>query len=151
MSDWEKLQELLDELVHEKPPVALELEPLIMKGREWIAQFPKGKLGYFVVAVVNQVIVGFCYGAVPTYYKPVAYIGIALGKKHRRQNIGAQLYYEIAQWAVGKEIQYLIADVWSWNAHSIKFFEHLGFVEKSRYKDKYQGELRMKVRMINRI
>jgi RimJ/RimL family protein N-acetyltransferase len=148
VEDWSKLKDLLKDLVQEKPPVALELEPLIMKGEQWLAQFPKGNLGYFVVATTDHSIIGFCYVAVPTYYKPLAYIGIAIRKECRRQDIGSQMFYEIAQWAAGKQIQYLVADVWEWNIKSITFFEHLGFVEKSRFKAKYEGEDKEKVRLV---
>jgi N-acetylglutamate synthase-like GNAT family acetyltransferase len=106
VSDWEKLKEMLIDLVEEKPPVALELEPLIHKGNQWITQFPKENLGIFLVAEKDGKIVGFCYLAVPQYYKPIAYIGVAVDKKHRHFHIGSQLFYEVASWAVSEHLQY---------------------------------------------
>jgi RimJ/RimL family protein N-acetyltransferase len=151
VDDWDDLKELLTDLVNEKPPVALELEPLIMKGPQWIEQFPRGNLGYFVVVHEDDNIMGFCYVAVPTYYKPVAYIGIGVAKGYRRHGLASQLFYEVAQWAVSKQIQYLIADVWSWNLRSMKFFEQLGFVERSQFKEKFKGEEKTKIRMVKEI
>jgi RimJ/RimL family protein N-acetyltransferase len=151
ISDWDKLKNLLQDLIEEKPPVAIELEPLLMKGDLWLAQFPKGKLGHFIVATYQGTIVGFCYVAVPIYYRPIAYIGIAIKKNYRKTGIGSQMFYEVAQWAAGNDIQYIIADVWEWNEKSLKFFEHLGFTEKSRFDEKFNGELKKKVRMVRRI
>ena len=151
VSDWEKLRDLLDDLVHEKPPVALELEPLIMKGKQWIEQFPKGKLGYFVVAEEKGKIIGFCYVAVPKFYQPIAYIGISVAKKYRHHDIGTKMFYEVALWAAGEHVEYLIADIWNWNAGSIKFFEKLGFVEKTQFKDKFKGKLEVKIRLVKKI
>jgi len=147
-SDWEKLKNLLIELVHEKPPVALELEPLIMKGVQWIEQFPRGKLGHFIIMESSDEIIGFCYVAVPTYYKPIGYIGIGIKKECRKKSLGSQMFYEVAQWAVKEQVQYLVADIWNWNLKSIKFFEHLGFVERQTFKEKFKGEERLKVRMV---
>jgi RimJ/RimL family protein N-acetyltransferase len=149
--DWDKLKDLLISLTRENPPVALELEPLIMKGDEWIRQFPKGDLGYFVVAFEGNHIVGFCYLAVPSYYKPVAYIGIGIEKGQRRHGLATQLFYEVAQWAVSKQLQYIIADIWSWNTKSIGFFSHLGFVERSRFEEKFRGEEKVKVRLVKEL
>jgi RimJ/RimL family protein N-acetyltransferase len=151
VKDWDKLVDLLQELVAEDPPVAIELEPLINKGDRWISQFPSGKLGYFVVVEQGTKIIGFCYIAVPTYYRPIAYIGLAIEAEHRGENLGSQLFYEVASWAASKEIQYIIADVWSWNHKSIRFFSHLGFIEKSRFEDKFKGEIKDKVRMVRSI
>jgi RimJ/RimL family protein N-acetyltransferase len=151
LDDWDRLKDLLTSLIQEKPPVALELEPLIMKGDEWIKQFPRGNLGYFVVALEGRHIVGFCYLAVPSYYKPTAYIGVGIEKKQRRHGLATQLFYEVAQWAVSKKLQYIIADIWSWNARSNKFFSHLGFVERSRFEEKFKGEEKVKVRLVKEL
>jgi RimJ/RimL family protein N-acetyltransferase len=151
ISDWDDLRGLLEYVVHEKPPVALELKPLLHKGEEWLRKFPRGDAGYFVVAENNGKIVGFCYLAVPQFYKPIAYIGIIVAKSERRSNIGTMLFYEVASWAATERLQYIIADVWSWNVKSIKFFENLGFTEKERFKDKFEGEQRDKVRLIKKI
>jgi RimJ/RimL family protein N-acetyltransferase len=151
ISDWDNLKELLIDLVNEEPPVALELEPLIMKGPEWIRMFPKGDLGYFVVATNNKKVVGFCYVAVPVYYRPVAFIGIGVSKNFRRDGVGSQMFYEVAQWAVKEHLQYLLADIWSWNQSSISFFEHLGFVERERYPEKFKDKESSKVRMVKKI
>jgi len=126
-------------------------EPLVMKSREWIAQFPKGDQGYFLIAEVEGKVVGFCYLAVPTFYKPIAYIGVAVEKKYRRKNLGSQMFYNAAQWAASKHLQYIIADIWNWNIKSLKFFENLGFREKTRFLDKFKGEQKEKVRLIKRV
>jgi RimJ/RimL family protein N-acetyltransferase len=169
--DWDKLKQLLINLTHEDPPVAIELEPLIMKEKNWIADFPKGKLGFFTVAEDtnenkssdtplnkknkefedNPKIIGFCYLAVPTFYKPIAYIGIALDKEYRKKDIGTEMFYHVAGWAAAENISYIIADIWNWNESSIKFFESLGFEEKSRFKDKFKGELKDKVRLVKKL
>jgi RimJ/RimL family protein N-acetyltransferase len=141
-----QLIELLVELVEEKPPVALELEPLIMKGERWTAPFLETKSGLLVIAEDKGKIIGFCYAIVPTYYKPVAYIGNAISKEYRRKNIGSQLFFQIASWASKKKLQYLIADVWHWNTKSSKFFEKLGFEEDERFKDKFRGKEEEKIR-----
>jgi RimJ/RimL family protein N-acetyltransferase len=151
VSDWDDLRGLLEYLVHERPPVALELHPLLQKGEEWIRQFPKGKLGYFVVAEKKGVIVGFCYVAIPQFYRPVAYIGVAVAKSERRNDIGTMLFYEVASWAAAKRVQYIISDIWHWNVKSIKFFEKLGFVEKERFEAKFKGEEKEKVRLVKRL
>jgi RimJ/RimL family protein N-acetyltransferase len=139
VEDWERLKGLLIRLLHEDPPVALELEPLVMKEKNWLAEFPKGKSGFFSVAEEKGQIIGFCYLAVPKFYNPVAYIGIALDKKYRKKDIGTELFYHVAGWAAAENLSYIIADIWSWNKGSIKFFEALEFIEKQRFKDKYKG------------
>jgi RimJ/RimL family protein N-acetyltransferase len=151
VEDWEKLKDLLNELIHEEPPVALELEPLIMKGREFLASFPKGNQGHFSVAEDKGKIVGFCYLVVPKFYKPVAYIGIVLVKEYRRKTIGSMLFYHVIGWAEGTNIQYIVADIWSWNKGSIKFFDSLGFIEKEVFKDKFKGREEEKVRLVRNI
>jgi RimJ/RimL family protein N-acetyltransferase len=151
ISDWDDLRGLLEYLVHERPPVALELEPLLQKGDEWIRQFPRGKLGFFVVAEYKGKIIGFCYLATPQYYKPVAYIGIAVAKSERRSNVGSMLFYEVASWAATMCLQYIIADIWHWNVKSIRFFENLGFVKKELFKDKFKGEEQDKVRLVRNL
>jgi RimJ/RimL family protein N-acetyltransferase len=151
ISDWDDLRGLLEYLVHERPPVALELEPLLQKGEEWIRQFPKGNLGYFVVAETKGTIVGFCYVAVPQFYKPVAYIGIAVAKSHRGNDIGSMLFYEVASWAAIARLQYLIADIWNWNHKSLKFFEKLGFVEKEKFSAKFKGKDEDKIRLVKKL
>jgi RimJ/RimL family protein N-acetyltransferase len=151
VSDWEKLQNLLYDLVNEEPPVALELQPLIMKGKQWIAQFPKGNLGYFLIAEEDECIVAFCYVAVPQYYKPIAFIGIAVQKSHRHLELGSQMFYEVASWAVSEHLQYLVADIWDWNFKSVKFFEKLGFEEKERFTEKFKGEERQKIRVVKKL
>jgi RimJ/RimL family protein N-acetyltransferase len=148
VQDAESVTALLTRLVHEKPPVALELEPLIMKGRAWIADFPTGNMGIFVVAAEQDTIIGFCYMAVPKFYKPVAYIGIAVDKNYRRHNIGQRMFYHAAEWASTQQIQYIIADVWSWNTKSVQFFERLGFVFKESFRDNYKGQDKVKARLI---
>ena len=151
VEDTEKLRALLTDLVNENPPVALELEPLIMKGREWIARFPTGESGHFIVAEINNKIIAFCYLAVPKFYKPIAYIGIAVAKDYRRNDIGSQLFYHVAEWASAQHLEYLVADVWSWNFKSLKFFESLGFIEKTRFKDKFKGKEHEKIRLVKKI
>jgi RimJ/RimL family protein N-acetyltransferase len=151
ISDWDDLRGLLEYLVHEKPPVALELEPLLQKGDDWIRQFPKGKLGYFVVAVDKDKIIGFCYLAVPQFYRPIAYIGLAVAKSERHRDIGTMLFYEVASWAASERLQYILADVWGWNFGSIKFFEKLGFYKKERFKSKFRGEEQDKIRLVKKL
>jgi RimJ/RimL family protein N-acetyltransferase len=151
ISDWDNLRGLLEYLVNERPPVALELEPLIHKGEDWIRQFPRGKLGYFVVAEDKDKIIGFCYLAVPQFYKPIAYIGVAVVKSERHRDIGTMLFYEVASWAAVEHLQYIFADIWEWNVSSIRFFEKLGFVEKERFKDKFKDEEKDKVRLVKRL
>jgi RimJ/RimL family protein N-acetyltransferase len=148
VEDIEKFRELLIRLVNEKPPVALELEPLIMKGKEWIAKFPKGDMGCFIVAEGNDKFIGFCYVAVQKFYNPVAYIGIAVDKEHRRKDIGESMFYHVAEWAAARHLQYIVADVWSWNLSSIRFFKRLGFEAKSRFKEKFKGEEKEKIRLV---
>jgi RimJ/RimL family protein N-acetyltransferase len=148
VGDWEALKGLLVRLTHEDPPVAIELEALIMKQKNWLAEFPKGKSGFFSVAEEKGRIIGFCYLAVPKFYNPVAYVGIAIDKEFRKKDIGTELFYHVAGWAAGESLSYIIADVWSWNKNSIKFFKVLGFVEKSKFEDKYKGELKEKIRMV---
>jgi RimJ/RimL family protein N-acetyltransferase len=149
--DWEQLKVLLIKLTNENPPVAIELEPLIMKGSNWLAEFPKGKSGFFSVAEENGKIVGFCYLAVPKFYNPIAYIGIALDKVYRRNDIGTEMFYHVAGWAAAENLSYIIADVWSWNEKSKKFFEKLGFIEKEKFKDKFKGELKEKIRLVRKL
>ena len=151
VDDWEKLKDLLISLVDEKPPVALELEPLIMKGREWIASFPSRESGFFIVAEDGHRIIGFCYLAVPKFYKPVAYIGIAVDREHRKKDIGSQMFYHVAEWASAHHLSYIIADVWWWNFKVIEFFEKLGFVEKERFKDKFKGKEEEKIRLVKKL
>jgi L-amino acid N-acyltransferase YncA len=151
-SDWKKITELLKEVVLEDPPVALELEPLIMKTEQWVRSFPKSsKQGYFIVMQHNDKIVAFCYLVVPKFYKPIAYIGVVVTKKYRREDIGSQLFYNCAEWASGNHLQYLIADIWAWNKKSIKFFENLGFVEKELFLDNFKGEQKEKVRLVKKL
>jgi RimJ/RimL family protein N-acetyltransferase len=142
--DWEQLRELLIRLTNENPPVAIELEPLIMKEKNWLADFPKGNSGFFSVAEDKGKIVGFCYLAVPKFYNPVAYIGIALEKDYRKKSLGTEMFYHVSGWASAEKLSFIIADVWQWNEKSIKFFNTLGFEEKSRFKDKFKGELKEK-------
>lgn len=151
VDDWEKLQDLLKELVSENPPVALELEPLIMKGRQWIATFPTGESGHFIVAEEGKRIIGFCYLAVPKFYKPVAYIGIVVAKEYRKKEIGSMMFYHVAEWAAEQHLQYIIADIWSWNLKALKFFEKLGFIEKTRFKDKFRAVEEEKVRLVKKL
>jgi RimJ/RimL family protein N-acetyltransferase len=170
VEDWEQLKKLLIDLTNEDPPVAIELEPLIMKGRNWLAEFPKGKSGFFSVAEVKKEkdstllisednkdskekakIIGFCYLAVPKFYNPVAYIGIALDKDQRRRDIGTEMFYHVAGWAAAENLSYIIADVWSWNSNSIKFFKTLGFVEKQKFEDKFKGKIKLKVRLVKKL
>jgi RimJ/RimL family protein N-acetyltransferase len=151
IADWDDLRGLLEYLLHERPPVALELEPLLQKGDDWIRQFPKGDLGYFVVAEDKGKIIGFCYLAVPQFYRPIAYIGVAVAKSERHKDIATMMFYEVASWAAMERLQYIFADVWEWNTKSIRFFEKLGFVEKERFKAKFKGEEKDKVRLIKKI
>jgi len=148
ISDWEELKKLLVELVNEDPPVALELEPLIMKGSRFLADFPKGEQGYFSVAEEGGKIIGFCYLAVPQFYKPIAYIGVAIEKEQRGKDIGKMMFYHVVGWAEGTNVQYIVADVWDWNMGSIKFFKSLGFTEKERFKDKFKGYATSNLRRI---
>lgn len=151
VSDWEKLKDLLKDLVNENPPVALELEPLLLKGEEWIRMFPTGKLGYFLVAEDKKKIIAFCYVAIPKFYQPIAYVGISVAKKYRDKTIGTKMFYEVALWAAGEGVQYIISDIWNWNVGSIKFFEKLGFKEKNRFTDRFKGQPEIKVRLIKKI
>jgi RimJ/RimL family protein N-acetyltransferase len=150
-SDWNKLKDLLRDLVEEKPPVALELEPLIMKGKEWLEQFPKGNLGHFLVAEDKGKIVAFCYVAVPKFYQPIAYVGICVRKRYRHHDLGTKMFYEAALWAAGENLEYIIADVWNWNEGSIRFFTKLGFTKKTEFKDKFKGKLETKIRLVKKI
>jgi len=151
VNDWEDIKNLLESVVHEVPPVAVELEPLIMKGERWLRDFPKGDAGLFVVAEVNKKIVAFCYLAVPKFYRPVAYIGIVVAKEHRKEDIGIQMFYHVAEWASSQHLEYIIADVWSWNLKSLKFFEKMDFIEKTRFKDKFKGGEEEKVRLVKKL
>jgi RimJ/RimL family protein N-acetyltransferase len=151
VEDWEQLRQLLIKLVHEEPPVAIELESLTMKEKNWLAEFPRGKLGFFSVAEEDGKIIGFCYLAVPKFYNPVAYIGVAIAKEHRREDLATEMFYHVAGWAAAEDLTYIIADVWEWNITSIKFFKKLGFEEKSRFKDKFKGELKDKIRLVKKI
>jgi RimJ/RimL family protein N-acetyltransferase len=146
-----QLIELLVDFVKEIPPVALELEPLVMKGERWITPFLKTNSGRLVVADNNGKIVGFCYAIIPKYYKPIAYIGIAVSKEYRKKDIGSQMFYNIAEWTSKKHLQYIIADIWEWNTKSIKFFEKVGFIEKERFNDKFRGDEKCKVRYIMKL
>jgi L-amino acid N-acyltransferase YncA len=149
--DTLQLIELLVKLIEEKPPVALELEPLIMKGERWVEPFLDKKFGYLVVAEDNGKIFGFCYAIIPTYYRPVAYIGVAVSNEYRGKNIGSQMFYQVADWASKKKLKNIIADIWDWNKNSIKFFEKLGFVEEERFKDKFRGKEEDKIRLVVRL
>ena len=91
------------------------------------------------------------YLAAPVFYQAVAYIGIVVKKEYRRRNIGSRLFYKLTEWAASKNLMYIIADIWSWNLKSLKFFENLEFKEKSRFIDKFKDEKREKVRLIKRI
>lgn len=149
--DWKELQKMLLKTINENPPVALELEPLILKTKDWIRRFPKEEQGIFIVVEEKDKIIGFCYLVVPKFYRPIAYIGIAVDKKHRKKDIASQMFYHVARWAVSQHLQYIIADVWSWNLGSIKFFFKLGFVEKSRFLDKFKGKMEEKSRLVKKI
>jgi len=151
IKDWEKLRDLLKEVVNEKPPVALELEPLIHKEQRWLAEFPTKDQGHFIIAEKDSEIIAFAYLAAPIFYQAVAYIGIVVNKKYRRKNIGSRLFYHLAEWAATKNLTYIIADIWSWNLKSLKFFEGLGFKEKNRFTDKFKGEDNEKVRLVKRV
>jgi RimJ/RimL family protein N-acetyltransferase len=148
IEDSVKLIELLVSLTQEKPPVALELEPLIMKGIRWIEPFLDQKAGFFVVAEDDDKIIGFCYLAIPKWYKPIAYIAIAIKDDYRRKDISSQMFYHVAEWASEKHLSYIIADIWSWNSKSLNFFRKLGFREKSRFEEKFKGIEKEKVRMV---
>lgn len=149
--DWKKLRKMLEVMAHEDPPVAVELEPLIFKTEKWIKSFPKENQGIFIVTEEEDMIIGFCYLVVPKFYALVAYIGIVVDKEHRGRNVGSQMFHHVAEWAVSQRLQYIIADVWSWNLGAIKFFQTLGFVEKSRFTDKFKGELKEKVRLVKKV
>jgi len=151
ISDWEELKRLLEGVVNEIPPVALELEPLIMKGSRWLADFPKGEAGLFVVAEDKGKIVGFCYLAIPKFYRPVAYIGVVVAKDHRKKDIASQMFYHVAEWAAAQHLEYIIADIWNWNLKSLKFFEKMDFIEKTRFMDKFKGEEEEKVRLVKKL
>ena len=151
VKDWEEIKALLEAVVNEVPPVAVELEPLIMKGRMWLRDFPSGEAGTFVVAEVNNKIVAFCYLAVPKFYRPIAYIGVVVAKEHRKEDIGSQLFYHVAEWATSRHLEYIIADVWHWNLKSLKFFEKMDFIEKTRFKDKFRGTDEEKVRLVKKL
>lgn len=151
IKDWGKLKELLLRIIQEIPPVALELEPIVYESKEWLVRFPSGDSGHFLVVEENGKIIGFGYLAVPKFYKPVAYIGMAIAKERRREGLGSRLFYQLAEWAVAQKLQYIIADIWSWNLKSLKFFESLGFVEKSRFNDRFKGEEKEKVRLVKRV
>lgn len=151
IKDTASLHELLQGLIDEQPPVALELEALLMKGEQWIRTFPSGESGHFIVAEEDERIVGFCYLAVPKFYRPVAYIGVVVDKEHRRGGLGSRMFYHVAEWAAAEKLQYIISDVWSWNLKSLKFFEKLGFVEKTRFKDKFKGDYETKVRLVKEV
>ena len=151
IEDWEELRRLLINVVNETPPVALELEPLIMKGKRWIADFPGEDAGIFIVAEIKKKIVGFCYLAVPKFYRPVAYIGLVVAKKYRKKDIGSQLFYHVAEWASSQHLESIIADVWSWNLKSLKFFEKMDFIEKTRFFDKFKGTDEEKIRLVRKI
>jgi ribosomal protein S18 acetylase RimI-like enzyme len=147
IEDTVKLIELLVKLTREKPPVALELEPLIMKGLRWVEPFLDQKAGFFVVAEEGDNIIGFCYVAIPKWYKPITYIAIAVDEDYRRKDIGGQMLYHVAEWSSKKHLEYIIADVWEWNLKSLKFFRKHGFYEKSRFEDKFKGKEEEKVRL----
>jgi N-acetylglutamate synthase-like GNAT family acetyltransferase len=151
IEDTVKLIELLVELTKEKPPVALELSPLIMKGERWVEPFLDQKAGFFVVAEMNGNIVGFCYVAIPKWYKPVTYIAIAVSKDYRRKDVGAQLLFHVAEWASKKHLEYMIADVWDWNEGSLNFFKKHGFKEKLKFQDKFKGKQEKKVRLVMKL
>jgi len=151
--DWAKVLHLLETLVHENPPVALELEALLLRTEEWIRNFPQETQGIFVVAeqTIEQNIIGFCYLAQPNFKYGEAFIGIAVGKAFRDNNIASQMFYRVAEWASGTGINYIFADIWEWNNSSIKFFESLDFKEIERFDDKFRGEIKTKVRLIKAI
>jgi len=152
VGDWRKLRDLLKEVVAEKPPVALELEPLIQKEDRWLAEFPTKDQGRFIIAEKEDgEIIAFAYLAAPIFYQAVAYIGIVVKKQYRRKNLGGRLFYNLAGWATTKNFTYIIADIWAWNLKSLKFFENLGFKEKTRFSDKFKGEEREKVRLVKRV
>jgi RimJ/RimL family protein N-acetyltransferase len=104
-----------------------------------------------VVAVKKDMIVGFAYLAVPKFYNPIAYIGIAVAKSERRGNVGSMLFYEVASWAATQHLQYIIADIWEWNVGSKKFFKSLGFEEKERFEQKFEGKDKEKIRMVRKM
>lgn len=151
--DWAKIVRLLKELLHEQPPVALELESMISRTEEWIERFPVEGQGIFVVAedISKQAIVGFCYLVKPSYRKGEAFIGIAVEKGFRKHDIGSMLFYHIAEWAVSSGIQYIISDIWDWNTLSLNFFKTLGFKQTEHFDDKYHGETKGKIRLIKEI
>ena len=55
------------------------------------------------------------------------------------------MFYHVAEWVSARHLEYIIADVWSWNLHSLNFFKELGFIEKSRFQDKFKGKEEEKV------
>jgi RimJ/RimL family protein N-acetyltransferase len=151
IEDWERLKEMLVVMTQEKPPVAIELEALVLRTKEWIKKFPTEGQGIFSVAINKEKIIGLCYLIIPKFYKPIAYIGIAIQKDYRKNGTGSQLFYHVAEWAVSQRLQYIIADVWSWNKNSIGFFYSLGFEEKSRFMDKFKGKEKEKIRLVKKI
>jgi RimJ/RimL family protein N-acetyltransferase len=151
IEDTAKLIELLVRLTQEKPPVALELEPLIMKRERWVEPFLNQKIGFFVVAEEDGMIIGFCYVAIPKWYKPVTYIAISVDKDYRRKDIGGQMLYNVAEWAASQHLEYIIADVWDWNLKSLNFFKKHGFIEKSGFQDKFKGKEEEKIRLVMKV
>jgi RimJ/RimL family protein N-acetyltransferase len=148
IEDTVKLIELLIKLIHEKPPIALELESLVMKGARWVEPFLNQKVGFFIVAEDDDKIIGFCYLATPKLVNPVAHIAIAVDKDYRRKNTGSQMFNHVAKWAFNTHLKYIIADVWNWNPKSLNFFKKLSFGEKLRFRDKFKGIPEEKVRMV---
>jgi len=153
IADWARLVRLLKQLIHEKPPVALELEPLLFRTEEWIERFPGEDSGIFVVAenITENNIVGFCYLAKPSYRLAEAFIGIAVDKAYRRQNVGSMLFFRVAEWAARANLRLIITDVWDWNNESLDFFKKHGFRETEHFDAKFRGETRGKVRLVKEI
>jgi RimJ/RimL family protein N-acetyltransferase len=149
--DWAELRRMLERMAEETPPVALELEPLLFKTEQWIRSFPMEEQGIFIVCEENDEIIGFCYLVVPKFYRPVAYIGIAVDKEHRKMDIGTQMFYHVLEWAASQHLSFIISDVWSWNKASILYFTRLGFEETTRFEDKFKGKQKEKIRLVKKV
>lgn len=150
-NDLKGIHKLLEDLIKERPPVALELEGLLTKDKKWLKSFPRGSSGVFLVAEYKGEIIGFCYVAIPKFRILTGFVGIAVDKNHRKGGLGTKILQQVIDWAEISRLKYVIADTWNWNKGAQKFFQKNSFKKMGVFEDKFKGKIKKKVRLIYKV